>query len=136
MKQIETVITLKYLNKIMIKKAILLMSISFLALSCKKESYFRRETKESTIILDTSFINLDKCYITMKWDSRKIEEYKKKFNEEDFYIIMDDINYYTDVGLKHLTNTQIDSVNLDLNTVDVINFNNNYYLNLDSILFF
>ncbi len=119
-----------------IAKIIVVLTI-FTYTSCKKTEINEEHTSFSKMTSDTLIINDENFIITFKWNTHEIDDYKANFkNEDDFYTIMDDVNYYTAEAQKCFQNFGVQELIIDKKKYNYIKISNTDFIKIDTLKFF
>lgn len=116
-------------------KIMVLVLICFISLSCNKAEP-RESLAKLKINSDTLYLEKEKGFVVFNWNDKEIEKYKKTAdNEADFFVIMDDINYYTSKTISCLESKEIEKITVDKNKYKILAFDQ-YFINTDTLKFF
>jgi hypothetical protein len=102
--------------------------IVFFTINCE---YSNNKQKSYSSNADTIFLQ-ETCVLSFELTEKKINDLKRKYeNENDFYIITDDANFYSNKAFEYLKMQKINII--DIKGDKILNFNNNFFLDAKTI---
>lgn len=117
---------------------IILVLVACICISCKKT-----DSKNEHIALtkknskDTYVVEEENCIVSFKWNQDEPDTYKTSFNkEDDFYVVMDDVNYYTAEARECFKNFGLKELVIDKKEYNYIKLSDDFLIKLDSLKFF